>query len=139
MGKRKGKKWTSPEVISFRPSSFARGIFAELATKWSISPGEAAKRLVLLQLHEMDVEFYPVVADLSNLLQQGPDFEQACEMIRVRHMEEHKESKQQGHKPPDRDRRLQIADELVRHFKMMRGLSEEVREELRVSIVRRGG
>ena len=66
----KKKKSGAPpeEMVHFRPGSELGQAINDCCASWKTSRGEAAKRLVSLAIHGLDLDFYGVVVDLMDYL-----------------------------------------------------------------------
>jgi hypothetical protein len=108
------------EAIQFRPGAKLGELIDEFAGIWRTSRGETAKRLTALAAHKLDLEFAPSVQDLAGYLYGGEDFVDACHMVYV--------WLQDAESVPV-TQKLQLVQEKIEQYRMMRGIQAEVAEK----------
>jgi len=131
---KKAAKKSDPdlEMIHFRPGAELGKLIGEFALEADVSRGEAAKRLTALAIRGFDVEFYDAALRLLQYLYGTPSFDEACDHLHVAVVQEAATANVDVADLP-REQKLRAADELVAHYRLMRGFEDEVKEK-RVSI-----
>lgn len=130
-GRKKGRKRPKAkprpagQVISFRPEAELAHLVEQVAENWRVSSGEAVRRIVSLDLRGFNMEMYPLVCELADLLYAPEDFDAACHQLRVAiHIAvSEKEGRTAAPLPPERTR--EEALRILERYRLLRGLEEK--------------
>ena len=132
MAKKKPARDIPPgEMLHFRPGPELGRLVAKFADEHQLSRGEGAKRALGLALRGLTIECYSVVAELATCMYANADFDQACNLVFVAIVNEEERA---GQNPLDEKDKLAVAREVVRQYRVARGLDQSVEEEQKVHV-----
>ena len=129
MPKKSDPKKLLLDTVQFRPGPELGKLISDFADAWRTSRGDAAKRLVALAIHGLDLDFAPLVQELTTYLYGNRDFDDACHQIHVM-IDEAKDPKAA---PQTHDEKLDLVKQKIAQYRMLRGL-EEVSEQTRLQV-----
>ena len=116
-------------TIVFRPGAELGKTLGELATQWIVSRGEAAKRLVALAIHELDLGYVVHINALMDLAYGGVTFDGACHQLHVVIDEKQKDKS----KLLTDVERLSAVQQHIEMLRMMRGVEKKA-EQTRLTV-----
>ena len=130
--KKPAKEIPAGETLHFRPGPALGTLLAKFADEQQLSRGEAAKRLLGLAVRGLTIQCYGVIAELANCIYANGDFDQACDQVFVAVVNDDERTQKAGQKPLDEEDKLRVAREVVRQYRIARGLDEPAEQQRQI-------
>jgi hypothetical protein len=131
VGRLRSKPVDPRAMIHLRPTRELGAAIGHHASSWKTSRGEATKRLAVLAVQGLDVDFADTACVLAELRHDAHSFERACACIAVRIARVAAERGYSAEFPENKRARLRIAQELVDPYRFIADVEDEVEKQRR--------